>query len=115
MRVAICRRALEDGAINVAAAATSGHDENGLPQRDWHGRMTAAGKYTGSPRHSQEAILSALRAIAEDPAAAARLYGQEPGRCCFCGIELTDGASIAVGYGPVCAERFGHPMAGTKA
>jgi hypothetical protein len=54
-------------------------------------------------------IIAALRAIAEDPVAVAKLYGQATGCCCFCGRELTNGASIAAGYGPICAEGFGLP------
>lgn len=45
--------------------------------------------------------------IASDPAAAAKVYGLETGSCCCCGRELTDKNSIALGIGPICAERFG--------
>lgn len=45
--------------------------------------------------------------IANDPAAAAKVYGLETGSCCCCGRELTDKNSIALGIGPICAERFG--------
>jgi hypothetical protein len=50
-----------------------------------------------------------LRAITDGPAAAARLYlpGDRP--LLLLRPEQTDGASIAVGYGPICAERLGPP------
>lgn len=30
-------------------------------------------------------------------------------RCSFCGLALTDEGSVEVGYGPVCAKRWGLP------
>lgn len=36
-------------------------------------------------------------------------YGKEISRCCFCGLTLTDPASVYVGYGPTCAEKYGLP------
>lgn len=54
-------------------------------------------------------IVAALGAFAADPVAQAALYGHETGCCCFCARELTDKRSIAVGYGPICADHFGLP------
>lgn len=45
--------------------------------------------------------------VVEDPAAAAKTYGLETGQCSCCGRELTNKDSIALGIGPICAERFG--------
>lgn len=42
---------------------------------------------------------------AEKAAAFGKLYGV----CVFCGLTLTNEASIEVGYGPVCAENYGLP------
>lgn len=53
---------------------------------------------------AKEAILSK---IAEDPAGAARRYGQEIGSCAICGRTLTDETSREYGIGPVCRERTG--------
>jgi hypothetical protein len=39
----------------------------------------------------------------------ATAYGRRMGECCFCGLTLTDGRSIAVGYGPICAGKWGLP------
>lgn len=36
-------------------------------------------------------------------------FGHTTGSCVFCSRHLTDERSIAVGYGPVCAEREGLP------
>jgi hypothetical protein len=52
-------------------------------------------------------LVAALERVAKDPAAAARLYGQETGQCSCCGLPLTRKTSIERGIGPICAERFG--------
>jgi hypothetical protein len=50
-----------------------------------------------------------LRAFAADPAGIAADYGHATGCCCFCAKELTDARSVAVGYGPICAEKWSLP------
>jgi hypothetical protein len=41
-----------------------------------------------------------------DPLAAAQKYGKLSGRCCSCGRDLTDPASIEAGIGPRCKLKF---------
>lgn len=36
-------------------------------------------------------------------------YGQKTGNCCFCGAGLVTTESVTVGYGPICADRYGLP------
>src|SRR5262245_31189413 len=48
-----------------------------------------------------------LEAIAENPQAAAELYGKELGVCGICGRTLTNEVSRARGIGPICAEERG--------
>lgn len=48
-----------------------------------------------------------LNAFADDPETIAAKYGKVTGCCCFCGRNLTDDRSTDVGYGPVCAGKFG--------
>jgi hypothetical protein len=38
-----------------------------------------------------------------------KAYGHRTGNCCFCARHLEDGRSVAVGYGPTCADNFGLP------
>jgi hypothetical protein len=52
-------------------------------------------------------LAATVATTAANPAAAAKLYGQQTGRCSCCGRELTDPASIAAGIGPICADKFG--------
>ena len=45
--------------------------------------------------------------VAASPADAAKAYGLRTGSCSCCGRTLTNGASIDLGIGPICAEKFG--------
>jgi hypothetical protein len=49
---------------------------------------------------------SYLLLVVADPTTASRRYGQELGRCCSCGRELTDGRSIHYGIGPECEKSW---------
>lgn len=61
-------------------------------------------------RHPQFAELSMLvRAFIENPVEQAKLSGIAFSHCCFCGLELTDGRSVAAGYGPICAAKWNLP------
>lgn len=71
---------------------------------EYAGKVTAEGVAYGL-----DALLPTLRAIEADPAAAGAAYGALTGRCSFCGLGLTDEGSVEVGYGPVCAKRYGLP------
>lgn len=51
--------------------------------------------------------LWALGKIADDPAAASRLFGLEFKKCGVCGRGLTNDISRELGIGPVCRERTG--------
>lgn len=48
------------------------------------------------------AIRETLGEFEANPLAAAVRYGKLTGRCCSCGRELTDPASVEAGIGPVC-------------
>ena len=50
-----------------------------------------------------------IAAVAVDPVAAAKAYGALKGLCSFCSTPLTDAGSVEVGYGPICAKRYGLP------
>ena len=66
-------------------------------------------------------LLALLNTIAAAPAVAAAAYGKMRGACSFCRKSLTDdrsGSSVEVGYGPVCAKKYGlphHPAGKAKA
>lgn len=87
------------GTINVASP---GSFEN----RTWFGRIMQDGTYQPSPK-ADAGIAALLTRFAADPATVAAEHGRLTGNCSFCGRNLTDERSTSVGYGPVCAKRFG--------
>jgi uncharacterized protein DUF6011 len=72
------------------------------------GSIAVDGTVRGSLASNADA-LATLTAIAADPASAAKAYGMLTGNCSFCMRELTDAGSVEVGYGPVCAKKYGLP------
>jgi hypothetical protein len=69
----------------------------------WHATVT------------DQAVIDELRAFEADPAGRGSVVGLSTNHCCFCGIELTAAESVGNGYGPICAEKWGLPWAGTPA
>jgi len=72
----------------------------------YYGRVGMDGVFYRSAVDSP-AVVELLERLACDPAEVAGEYGRLTGQCCFCGLPLTDARSTAVGYGPVCAGKFG--------
>jgi hypothetical protein len=72
----------------------------------WIGRILADGTVAG-PMTRMAEVLATLEIIVADPAAAAAAYGALMGKCSFCNLPLTDAGSVEVGYGYVCAKRYG--------
>ena len=100
-------RSRAPGSLNVS-------DGGGFASGTFYGRITQAGAFT--PRDAcTPAILAVLRELAADPAGRAAIHGHASGQCCFCGRGLDDARSVAVGYGPVCADKFGLPWGEEKA
>lgn len=87
-------------------------DDGDAPRTDiWLGRIEPDGSVVGRLAQD-EPTLAILRAIVADPAKAAAEYGRLTSRCSFCDTRLTDdrdGASVEMGYGKRCAERYGLP------
>jgi hypothetical protein len=65
-----------------------------------------AGKFMRS-RECSDATQAKVLEILADPKGAAIASGKLTGTCAICSRELTDSDSIALGIGPVCAEKFG--------
>jgi hypothetical protein len=92
------------GSVNVTS-------ENG---QDWYGRILTSGEFEASPRvATPSALVPALVEFARDPARAAGAHAKATGRCCFCGLPIGEGddpRARAVGYGEVCASKWGLPF-----
>lgn len=78
------------------------------------GLITAEGVWRPTSSCPAE-VTEALVAFNADPASVATAYGHATSHCCFCGLGLTDGRSVAMGYGPICAENYHLPWGEERA
>jgi len=100
------------GCIYVKGEKVGSFDDGGA-SRPYLGKITPQGRFfpaSGCPSN----VESELQKFAADPEGIATRYGRMTGCCCFCARKLTDARSTEVGYGPVCAHKFGLDW-GTKA
>ncbi len=84
----------------------------------WFGRIERDGNMYGY-RHCQlrrenvdvglQGIFEYLLAFSENPTFHARMHGHRYNYCCFCSRELTNAVSVVLGYGPICAGKYGLP------
>lgn len=88
------------GAIYVKTIAK---DEMG--ERRYLGKIID-GRFVKSFKTSEDEQQRII-AVAMDPEAAAKAYGQRTGTCSICGRKLTRNQSIDRAMGPICAEKFG--------
>jgi hypothetical protein len=79
--------------------------------KDYLGKVDPKGKFhaAGWAADNYGDVFQALDGFAADPAGAAAAYGKATGICCFCSRGLTDARSVTVGYGPICADKWGLP------
>lgn len=60
-------------------------------------------------RDCPPAAVEQIKAFAADPVTASVVEGRTQGACCFCSRPLDTDASQTVGYGPICADKYGLP------
>jgi hypothetical protein len=95
-------RSSQPGTITVAEAGGYGGY--------WYGRISRDGSYKPTADAARlPGLPEALKRFAEDPAKVAAEHGKLTGHCSFCNRALDDKRSTEVGYGPVCAKRYGLP------
>lgn len=92
------------------------HVTDGRPygSNTYFGSIDFDGLWTINP-NTPDDVRALLVSFDRDPEAVATAYGRNTGSCSFCSRELTDGRSVAVGYGPVCAERYALPWGEDRA
>lgn len=77
------------------------------------GKITPAGAFEpvrDAAAHAVEVVRGVFDTVrAMGAAEAFGRLGTATGTCCFCARELTDERSTTVGYGPVCADKYGLP------
>jgi hypothetical protein len=81
---------------------------DGMPfgQNKFFGRVDVTGEFFATRSATQE-VCELVKEFSENPAETAGRYGRLTGGCSFCSHGLKDERSTQVGYGPVCAKRFG--------
>lgn len=75
-------------------------------ESDYYGKISPDGRFM-KVASCPATVEPLLQAFANDPEGVATKYGRLTGCCSFCARKLTDKRSTLVGYGPVCAEKFG--------
>lgn len=73
----------------------------------------ADGRFLAS-RDCTPELTASIVAIAADPLAAAKVYGNLTNSCCVCGRELTNKQSVEEGIGPICSQRVGWTPGGIR-
>jgi hypothetical protein len=72
---------------------------------------TYLGKVTGGEffpvRDCDDTTTKGVIEVASKPGESAKAFGFRTGNCSCCGRTLTNGESIDLGIGPICAEKFG--------
>lgn len=74
----------------------------------YFGRIAPDGTVTESGAMTPE-VMALLVSFAAEPAKVGAKIGKMLGACCFCSRQLDTRESLAVGYGPVCADKYGLP------
>lgn len=90
------------GTVNITDGRSFGSNK-------WYGRVTPDGAWSpGSVAYPElEKVANLIEELGNDPIKTVIAYGAVSGNCSFCGKSLTDEKSTAVGYGPVCAKKWG--------
>ena len=83
-------------------------DNKAYEARTYFGRIDTAGQYFPSAKACDD-VTKLLKDMSANPAKMAALYGFKTSNCCFCGLHLKTSESVTMGYGPICAEKFGMP------
>lgn len=90
------------GDINVT-------DGGGYGRNTWFGRIGRTGEIRVNRSAWTPEITSLLTELAVSPGKVAGQHGIATGVCCFCNSPLSTKESRSVGYGPICADKFGLP------
>lgn len=96
-------------AIEISMAPDTGRNAGFIyikNNKEYAGKISPEGEFFPVPQ-CLPATKEYIKDFAENPELVAAKYGRETGNCCFCSRLLTDNRSVTVGYGPICAERFG--------
>ena len=89
--------------------------QQGTSQADWIGRLIRNDtkrviEFSYNPQVViPDEIKLLIREAVKNPIGLCSVLGQQFSYCCFCSTEITTKESLSVGYGPICAEKWGLP------
>lgn len=72
-------------------------------------RLSVLGETPGELWCNHKYLRSKIEELNKDPGRTAGEWGKLMGRCCFCGLRLSDSRSVEVGYGKICATNWRLP------
>ena len=75
-------------------------------QDEYAGKISPDGSFMKAWGCSEETV-NKIKAISQDPMAAAQAHGHDTGNCSACGRLLTNELSVQIGIGPICRGRWG--------
>lgn len=87
----------------------------GFGDNKFYGRLHTDATHFSWSRHElankqrQYAFEHVIDTFANNPAKGAKLYAAKTGHCSFCGTPIKTDESMSVGYGPICADKYGLP------
>lgn len=104
----IKRPKLNLGSFKFKTAPATGKNPNAIyvMNGETYIGKVSTGKFFGSYACTDAMEVEVL-AVASNPSEAAKAYGFRSGSCSCCGRTLTNGASIDLGIGPICAGKYG--------
>ena len=73
---------------------------------EYVGKISPEGQFLKAWGCSEETV-NKIKAISQDPMAAAQAHGHDTGNCSACGRLLTNELSVQIGIGPICRGRWG--------
>ena len=75
---------------------------------EYMGKIDEQGKFH-PVRYTPANLIDLLISANEDLICSVQDYGTHTGACGFCALQLKDPVSIALNYGPICADNYGLP------
>jgi len=76
----------------------------------WYGYVVQGGDLIVSNKIDPDRkakVIALMKSYLKDPVGTVASYGSATGTCSFCHKTLTDPQSVAAGFGPVCAAKYG--------
>lgn len=103
------RWADKDFRLSISRDGSAIHIADPVYGGAYYGKILMASGELIAGRNMCDPVVDFLTDFAADPVGKAAAYGHKTGYCCFCHKGLDNPASTEVGYGPVCAKRWGLP------